>query len=133
MDKDILKRKLTTKNILIVDDEPAVCNMLKKFLTKNGYKVSTALSGEETLRKIKKEKPHIVFLDIRMPHMNGVEVLQKIMEIDKKIGVIMITAVKDDDVGKECLELGAFDYITKPLSFEYLENTLLVKLLDFPK
>ena len=81
MDKDILKRKLATKKILVVDDEPAVCNMLEKFLTKKEYKVSTALSGKEAIKKVKREKPHIIFLDIRMPHMDGIEVLKRIREI----------------------------------------------------
>ncbi len=133
MGKDILKRKSATKKILVVDDEPAVCNMLKKFLTQKEYKVSTALSGKEAIKKVKKEKPHIIFLDIRMPHMDGIEALKRIREIDKKAGIIMITAVKDDDVGKKCLKMGAYEYITKPLSLEYLENALVVKLLDFPK
>ena len=133
MDKDILKRKSTMKKILVVDDEPAVCDMLKKFLTKKEYKVSTALSGKEAIKKVKREKPHIILLDIKMPHMDGIEVLQRIREIDKKAGIIMITAVKDNDVGKKCMEMGAYDYVTKPLSLEYLEDALVVKLLDFPK
>jgi response regulator of citrate/malate metabolism len=57
--------------------------------------------------------------------------LRKIREIDKKVGVVMITAVKDDDIGKKCIELGAYDYITKPLDLEYLETVLLLKLLAF--
>lgn len=133
MDKNILKMKLTTKKILVVDDEPPVCNMLKKFLTKKGYKATTALSGKEAIKRVRKERPHIVLLDIRMSPMDGIETLQRIKEINKEIGIVMITAVKDDKVGKKCLRLGAYDYITKPLSLEYLENTLMLKLLDFPK
>ena len=119
------------RKILVVDDEPVVCSVLKKFLTKKGYKTTTVLSGEKALKRIKKEKPHIILLDIRMPGLNGIETLKRIREIDKKIGIVMITAVKEDEVGKKCMELGACDYITKPLSLEYLETVLLVKLLDF--
>jgi DNA-binding response OmpR family regulator len=119
------------KKILVVDDEQAVCNMLKKFLTKKGYAVTIALNGEAAVKQVKEERPHIVLLDIRMPGMDGVEALKRIKEIDKEVGVVMITAVKEDAIGKRCLELGAYDYITKPLGFDYLEKVLLVKLLDF--
>ena len=116
--------------ILVVDDEPEVGNMLKKFLTKKGHDVYTALNGEEALEVVKKERPHIVLLDIIMPKMDGIECLKRIREIDKEVGVIMITAVKQEEVGKQALKLGAFDYITKPLSLQSLEDCLLVKLFQ---
>jgi len=119
------------KKILIVDDEKPVCDMLEKFLIKKGYETVIALSGEEAIRKVNEERPHLILLDIRMPGMDGIETLKKIREIDKKVGIVMITAVKDDDVGRKCAELGAYDYITKPLDFEYLERVLLIKLLNF--
>ena len=116
--------------ILVVDDEHEVCDMLKKFLTKRGHEVYTALNGEDSLSVVKEERPHIVLLDIRMPKMNGIECLKHIKEIDKEVGVIMITAVKEEEIGKQAMELGAFDYITKPLSLKYLEDCLMVKLLQ---
>jgi DNA-binding response OmpR family regulator len=116
--------------ILVVDDEQDVCDMLEKFLKIKGYEVSTALSGEEALTLVKEEKPHIVLLDIRMPEMDGLECLERIKEIDKEIGVIMITALKQEEVGKKAMELGAYDYITKPLSLQYLQDCLMVKLLQ---
>ena len=116
--------------ILVVDDEQDVCDMLEKFLKIKGYEVSTALSGEDALALVKKEKPHIVLLDIRMPEMDGLECLERIKEIDKEIGVIMITALKQEEVGKKAMESGAYDYITKPLSLQYLQDCLMVKLLQ---
>jgi len=116
--------------ILVVDDEPEVCSMLKKFLTKKGHEVYAALNGEEALSVVKQERPHIVLLDIRMPKMDGMECLRHIKEIDKEAGVIMITAVKQEDIGREAMKLGAFDYITKPLSLQYLEDCLMVKLFQ---
>jgi len=116
--------------ILVVDDEQEVCDMLKKFLTKRGHTVYTALNGEEALSLVKEERPHIVLLDIRMPKMNGMECLEHIRKIDKEVGVIMITAITEEEIGKQALELGAFDYITKPLSLKYLEDCLMVKLLQ---
>jgi DNA-binding response OmpR family regulator len=126
--KSAVKEK--TAKVLVVDDERAVCNMLKKFLTKKGYSVNTALSGKEAIKAIRKEKPHVVLLDIRMPGIDGVETLKRIRKLNKNIGIVMITAVKEDETGRRCLKLGAYDYITKPLSLDYLENVLIVKLFD---
>lgn len=119
------------RKILVIDDEKAVCKMLEKFLVQQGHKPISALSGKEGLKKLQKEKPHIVLLDIRMPDMDGVETLKEIRKLDKRVGIIMITAVKKDAVGRECLKLGAYGYITKPFDFDYLERTLTIKLLDF--
>lgn len=116
--------------ILVVDDEPEVCKMLQKFLTKKGHEVYTASNGEEAISVVKEERPHLVLLDIVMPKMDGIECLKHIKEIDKEVGVIMITAVKQDEVGKHAMKLGAYDYITKPLSLQYLEDCLLVKLFQ---
>lgn len=116
--------------ILVVDDEHEVCDMLEKFLTKKGHEVYTALNGEDALSVVKEERPHIVLLDIRMPKMNGIECLKLIKEIDEAAGVIMITAVKEEEIGKQAMKLGAYDYITKPLSLKYLEDCLMVKLLQ---
>lgn len=121
----------TKEKILVVDDEQEICNVLKEFLAKKGYKVAAALSGEEAVKKVKQERPHMVLLDIKMPGMDGIEALKRIREIDKEIGIIMITAVNDDVVGQRCMELGAYNYITKPINFEYLETNLMIKLLDF--
>lgn len=116
--------------VLVVDDEKAVCDMLNKFLTKQGYKVFIALSGMEALKIVKDKHPQVILLDIKMPEMNGLVALQKIKELDKKAGVVMITAVKDEEIGKKCMALGAYDYVTKPFGLEYLENVLMAKLLE---
>jgi len=118
------------ERILVVDDESAVCEMLKKFLTKKNYEVYTALNGEDALSVVKEERPHIVLLDIKMPKMDGIECLRQIREIDKEVGVIMITAVKDEEIGREALKLGAFDYVTKPLSLDYLSECLMIRLFQ---
>ena len=131
MKEDNLEKKETAKKVLVVDDEQGVCDILDEFLTKKGYKVITVLSGEAAIKKIKEERPHMVLLDIKMPGMDGIEALKRIREIDKEVGVVMVTAVNDDAVGRRCMELGAYDYITKPLDFNYLETNLMIKLLDF--
>jgi DNA-binding response OmpR family regulator len=114
--------------VLVVDDEPDSVELLQEFLTGKGYEVVTASNGEEALRKVKEERPHLVLLDVRMPGMNGLDVLRKVREFDQEVGVIMVTAVNEEDTGRDALKLGAFDYIVKPLNFEYLERSLWYKV-----
>jgi DNA-binding response OmpR family regulator len=114
--------------ILAVDDEVEVCSMVKMYLTKKGYQVFTANSGEDAIKVVKEERPHLALLDIRMPGMDGIETLRRIKEADKEIGVIMVTAVKDEEKAKEALKLGADDYITKPMDLKYLDEVLMVKI-----
>ncbi len=114
--------------VLVVDDEPDSVELLQEFLTGKGYEVVTASNGEEALRKVKEERPHLVLLDVRMPGMNGLDVLRKVREFDQEVGVIMVTAVNEEDTGRDALKLGAFDYIVKPLNFDYLERSLWYKV-----
>ncbi len=114
--------------VLVVDDEPDFVELLREFLTAKGYDVSSAQNGEEALRKVKEERPHLILLDVRMPKMNGLEVLRQVREIDHEVGVIMVTAVSDEETGRQALKLGAFDYITKPLDLKYLERSLWYKV-----
>ncbi|MBT4400154.1 MAG: response regulator [Bacteroidetes bacterium] len=115
--------------ILVVDDEIKACELLKRFLEMKGYDVITANSGKDAIEKTKSEKPDAMLLDIRMPGMEGTEVLKRIREFDKDVGIIMVTAVKEEQIGKEALKAGADEYITKPIDFNYLETTLLVDLV----
>lgn len=121
------------KKILVVDDEKPIREMLKKFLSKKGYEVFEADNADDALKTVREQSPSIVLLDIRMPKADGTDVLKKIKDVNKDIGVIMITAVSETAIAEKCMELGAFDYITKPISLEYLEECILAKLLDFYK
>ncbi len=114
--------------ILVVDDEIAIVDVLKTFLEENEHKVFTAYDGLEAIEVTKRERPHIILLDIYLPKLDGIEVLKTIREFDDSIGVIMITAFREEDVAKHALELGAFDYINKPFDFDYLERSLETKL-----
>lgn len=95
------------------------------------YDIISATSGEEALSIVKEKKPWLVILDIKMPGMDGIECLQRIKKIDKKIGVIMLTVVQDEAIARQAMELGAYEYIVKPLADAegYLKLAILMKSL----
>lgn len=116
--------------ILTVDDEMGIDSFFYEFFTARNYEVLNAQSGKEAVEIVKKHKPRIVLLDINMRGMSGIEALKKIREFDRDAVVIMVTGVKDDDIIKEALDAGASDYITKPLSLEYLEKVVMLKFMN---
>lgn len=118
------------EKILVVDDEIEVCNALKEFLSIKGYTALAAQSGQEALAMVRAENPHIVLLDIIMPGMSGIETLEEIKKTAPATGVVMITAVMDEALGNQALQLGADDFITKPVDLDYLETVLMVKIVD---
>ena len=109
------------KKLLVVDDEAEICEFLKLFFEEREFHVEVALSGSEALEVLEKEPPHIVLLDIHMPGLDGMSTLKRIKEKYPKIKVIMVTALETRDKIEEAMRLGADNYITKPLSLEYLE------------
>jgi len=115
--------------VLVVDDEPNAVELLTEFLTAKGYEVIAASNGEEALRRLQEDRPHLILLDVRMPRMDGLEVLRRVREIDQAVGVIMVTAVHEEETGRRALQMGAFDYITKPLDLKYLEQSLWYKMM----
>ena len=114
--------------VLVVDDDPNVQEILREFLSAKGYEIITAGDGAEGLRRVKEERPHLILLDIQMPKMDGLEVLRRLREIDKEVSVIMITSVNEQEIARKAMELGAFDYIVKPLDLPYLEQSLWYKI-----
>ena len=114
--------------ILVVDDEIAIVDILKAFLEDKEHKVYTAYDGVEAVEMVKKERPHIVLLDIYLPKMDGIAALQTIRKFDETIGIIIMTGFREKDVAQKAIELGAFDYINKPFDFDYLERALDTKL-----
>jgi len=112
-------------NILVVDDDENIRELLGDVLTEEGYIVTKASNGEEAIAKVKEENPYLLLLDVKMPGMDGVEVLRRVREINKSMGVIMITACEDIEAAKDALKLGAFDYIRKPFDLNYLKTSVL--------
>jgi two-component system, NtrC family, nitrogen regulation response regulator NtrX len=110
--------------ILIIDDERTIRGSLKEILEYEKYKVDEAEDGEEGLRKLNKDHYDVVLLDIKMPHMDGIEVLQKAMEAGHAAQFIMISAHGSIETAVEATKIGAFDFIEKPPDL----NRLLVTI-----
>ena len=105
-------------SILIVDDEKNVVNLLDKMLEKQGYSTYNAYNGKEALDIIDRNQIDIVISDIRMPEMDGIELLKEVKEVDSSIEFILITAFATLETAVEALRIGARDYITKPFNLE---------------
>jgi two-component system response regulator AtoC len=103
--------------ILVVDDEYLIRWTLQQNLHKEGYEVLIAETGEEALKKVEQETPDLVLLDIKLPGMDGFEVLDRVLRIDRDVIPIMITAFDDVETVVRAMRLGAFDYISKPFEF----------------
>lgn len=106
--------------ILVVDDEHLIRWSLEQNLKKQGYDVMTAGTGEDALKMVREEQPDLILLDIQMPGINGLEVLEKVKEIDEDIVVIMVTAQGGLETAVNAMRLGAYDYINKPFNLDEL-------------
>jgi two-component system, sensor histidine kinase and response regulator len=104
--------------ILVVDDEPDIALILKLYLEEAGYSITRAKDGESCLAILANEPFSLVLLDINLPQMNGIEVLEKIMEIDRDISVLMMTGNGSESMAVKCMKIGAHDYFAKPFSLE---------------
>ena len=110
--------------ILIVDDERAIRNSLKEILGDEGYDVDVAEDGPAALAKVDKEKFDVIFCDIKMPGMDGTEVLEKIVAEGVDSAVVMISGHGDIETAVECIKKGAFDFIQKPLDLNRILITI---------
>lgn len=119
---------MTLGRILVVDDEAPVREVLTEYFATEGYAVETATNGLEALTAIRGGRADLVLLDVRMPGLDGVQVLRRIRELDESVPVIMVTANEDVGLAKETLKLGAFDYVAKPFDFDYLDRAVAAGL-----
>jgi two-component system nitrogen regulation response regulator NtrX len=110
--------------ILVVDDEAAIRDSLKMTLEYEGYEVTLCATGEEGVKLIERESPDLVFLDIKMPGMDGLEVLQKLRHLTDTTPIVVISGHADIRTAIEATRLGAFDFIEKPLERERLLVTV---------
>jgi len=111
--------------ILVVDDEHLIRWSLEQNLKKQGYEVITAGSGEDALQMAREQQPDLVLLDIQLPGISGIEVLERIKDFDEDIIVIMLTAHGGLETAVNAMRLGAYDYVSKPFNLD--ELTIIVK------
>lgn len=110
--------------ILIIDDERSIRNSLKEILGDEGYEVDVAEDGMAALSMVDKEKYNVIFCDIKMPGMDGTEVLDKMVAEGIDAAIVMISGHGDIDTAVECIKKGAFDYIQKPLDLNRILITI---------
>ena len=110
--------------VLVVDDEEGIRQALDRFLSRLGYQVVQAGSAAEALDRQAAESPHAMLSDIRMPSMTGVELVPKALAHDSDLAIIMLTAIDEPRTAIECLKLGAYDYLIKPVDLDELEMSL---------
>ncbi len=113
-------------HVLIVDDEPFVRDILKRWLTEEGYRCDTAESGEEALIKLQTQPFELLISDIMMPGMSGLELLREVKASFPHVAVVMITAVDDRETAVATLKLGAYAYIIKPFD----HNEVLINVVN---
>lgn len=106
--------------VLVVDDQDSIRHFVSKAMEDEGHEVCSASSGEEALEVFTQQPPEVVILDLKLPGVNGMEVLEKIKHISKETIVIMITAYGEISSAVKAMRKGAFDYITKPVDLDHL-------------
>lgn len=123
--------------LLIVDDEPDIALILKLYLEDAGYSITSAKDGETGLQLISEEPFDLVLLDINLPNISGIEVLEQIMQINNEIAVLMMTGNGNEALAVKCMKIGALDYFAKPFSLEdvlhRVEQALAYKTMAIAK
>jgi len=118
--------------ILVVDDEEMIRFAFEQFLKDEGYVPLLAGNGEDGLEQLRAHKPEIIFLDYRLPERDGLDLLEEIKEIDSKTAVVFMTAFGAMDVAIRAMQLGAYEYLTKPLDLKKV-RVLIKRILEEKK
>jgi two-component system response regulator AtoC len=112
------------KSVLVIDDDPLIRKTLSSYLSKKGFEALVAEDGEEGIQKYEEHIPDLVILDIRLPDVDGLEVLGRIREKNPNASIIIMTAYDDMKTTIEAIKLGAFEYLVKPLDYVELDLTI---------
>jgi DNA-binding NtrC family response regulator len=118
----------SARRVLVIDDEPQNLELIRAALTQDGLEISSADGPEEGLEIFAREHPHIVLLDLMMPRMSGMEVLERMVAADPGTNVILMTAHYSTDSAVEAIRKGAYDYLTKPLDVLSLQGRITALL-----
>jgi DNA-binding NtrC family response regulator len=110
--------------ILIVDDEPIICERLKAFIEKEGHRVETFIDPGEAIKRLEAKDFDILISDIRMGEIDGIQVMERAFEKSTRIKVIMITGYATMELARESMAKGAFDFIAKPFKSKEIRATI---------
>jgi DNA-binding NtrC family response regulator len=116
--------ELFVTKLLVIDDEQSILETLRMFFEEKGLKVLTADTGARGMDQFTKENPQVVILDIRLPDINGLDILQTMINTGQPVKIIMITAFQDMETTIVAMKTGAFDYIHKPLDIDQVEQAV---------
>lgn len=119
------------KKILIIDDEPDIAELIRDCLTDKGFQVFSSVTADEGINIAVKEKPGLILLDILLPKIDGLECLRLLKQKVPDTLVVILSGVQNEDIGKEAIRRGAYDYITKPFELSQFEEQILNQI--FPE
>ncbi len=110
--------------VLVVDDEQIICDLFKTVLSHAGYEVFTASTGRDGLVQFQRRRPQLTLLDLRMPEMNGIEVLKDIRKLDPQANVMILTAWASDALERQARQLGVTDFLSKRMTLDVVMASL---------
>ncbi len=115
---------MTQRTVLVADDDASIRSLLKQLLADEGYAVLEAATGGEVVEQVKDSSPDLVIMDVRMPELDGIEALQKVKISSPHTAVLIMTAFGTSNAAIKAMELGAFDYVTKPFELDKISHTV---------
>ena len=115
---------MAPKTILVADDDASIRSLLKQLLSEEGFGVLEASTGIEVVDKVKESSPDLVIMDVRMPELDGIEALARLKSTNPKTAVLIMTAFGSSNAAIRAMELGAFDYITKPFELDKISHSV---------
>jgi DNA-binding NtrC family response regulator len=122
-----------TRNVLIVDDETVIREGMRRILENDGYHVELSASGKAAIEKIQEQHFHLVITDLKMPGMDGIEVLKTIKILQPDVPVIIITGYVTVDTAVEAMRNGAVDYLAKPFTPDQISEKVRKAVAQIPK
>lgn len=115
-------------DILVVDDDTETIELICTFLENNGHAIEVAATGRAALEKLGNKPPRLLMLDIRLPDVDGLDVLQQVRSKFPQVAVVMMTGFKEAELVVEAFRRGAMDCLLKPFNFDYLKHHVLARL-----
>jgi len=110
--------------IMVVDDVPAIAELLTKFLTKKNYEVTSFTIGKEALEHLKTNEVNLMVTDIDMPEMSGIELIKATKELKPNLPILIVSGSCDSETMNEIVKMGISDYIAKPFQLDSLEHSI---------